>query len=93
MRAKKRLGLLHLIHWCSDPSNPADLFKILESLTDMELLAGLRLDGNPGRLAWAEHGRRKRFFDFDISVARGVGKVDVCFTAAAAPIHDYPKYQ
>lgn len=88
---EKRKGLLDLVRWCSLPTRPSELFQILKTIRDDELLlASTQLKGSVGRIAWAEVARRFGYFDFDISVTTGVGTLDVSLDAKALPVHDNP---
>lgn len=91
--ARKNSGLLHLIRWCALPVKQHELFPILRGMTDAELLlAATKIKGAAGRVAWAEYGRRLKYFDFDISVTTGSGKIEVKFEAKGPPAHTLPQF-
>lgn len=83
-----------MICWCNDPTVPTDLFQILEDMTLQELeAAALQLGGTAGRLAWVEIAKRKRYFDFTISMVKGKGKLSIRCTAKGVKAHESPKYE
>jgi hypothetical protein len=90
---RKQRGLLHLIRWVVMPTKPTELFHILEGLREDELiLAATKIKGLAGRIAWAEFARRAGYFNFEVSVATGGGKLEVVFDAKGAPVHAHPQF-
>ena len=56
----RRGGVLAVIGWARWPRRALDLFQILASTTDAELVVLMEVIGGPaGRIAWAEFGARR----------------------------------
>jgi hypothetical protein len=60
-------GTLQVIVWARLPRGAVELFNILETTRDDELVSLMTAVGGPsGRIAWAEYGRRKWGVDYGI---------------------------
>ncbi len=92
-KAKARKGIIQLVMWCAIPTHPHDVFSILRSMREDELImAATQLKGSAGRLAWVELGNRYGYFKFDISITTGNGKLEVEAVAVGTPAHDFPGF-
>jgi hypothetical protein len=81
----------NLVKWTYNPDPPEQIYNILASMQDADLIVAMTsLDEAAGRVAWAEYGRRKGFFDFEIRVVQVEDSVKLSFEADTKPIHHTP---
>ncbi len=83
------IGLQQLVYWCEDPT-PHLLPAILVKCSEADLVEGMKFSGSPGRLCWAEYGRRRGFADFEIRAAVIDGTPVVDITAPGPAAHSSP---
>jgi len=81
----------NLVKWTHNPDPPELIHEILAAMKESDLIVAMTmLQGAAGRIAWAEYGRRKGFFDFEIKTVQVEDSVKLSFEADARPIHHAP---